>query len=80
MHVAATLVSSALQYLVPVLILNLVRWVPGTTYEILIANMYLVLRTRRVSIQPQLPLTSAQQRNFAIGPGKETSSPSIICS
>ena len=65
---------------VPMLILNLVRWVPGTTYAILIANMYLVLRTRRVSIRPQLPLTSAQQRNFAIGPGKETSSPSIICS
>jgi hypothetical protein len=30
-----------------------------------------------VLIHPQLLLTSAQ-RNFAIGPGKETSSPSIL--
>ena len=54
--------------------------VVSTTYEIPIANMYLVLRTRRVSIQSPIAThkrAGSRAGNFAIGLGKETSSPSL---
>ena len=64
------------------------EYMQGNTQNIPIVNMYLaVLRTQRALIDPpfaassqgmhgQTPLSSAE-RNVAIGPGREPSSPSI---
>ena len=41
-----------LAWLAPVLILNLVRWVPGTTYEIPIVNMIVSCATYTTGIHP----------------------------